>query len=159
MPGPEERLTALGITLPEAVPGRPSVVPLVEVGGFAFVSSRGPSLDADGRRFTGKIGRELTAVEGHRVARLVALNLLATLREELGSLDRVRRIVRVTGMLNVSPGFTAMADVLDGASDLFVEVFGPDAGRHARSVIGAAELPNDYPVALDLVVAIEAPGA
>jgi enamine deaminase RidA (YjgF/YER057c/UK114 family) len=155
MPTPEERLVTLGIQLPAAVPGRPAVEPLVRVGDLVFVSSRGPSLDADGRRFTGKIGRDLTPEEGRHAARLVAINLLATLREELGSLDHVRRVVRVTGMLNVAAGFTAMADVLDGGSELFVEVFGEEAGRHARSVMGAAELPNDYPVALDVIVALE----
>lgn len=153
MPTHEERLAILGIDLPAAVPGRPAVEPLVRVGDLVFVSSRGPSVGIDGRRLTGKIGLDLTPLEGREAARLVAINLLATLREELGSLDQVSRIVRVTGMLNVAPGFTAMADVLDGGSELFVEVFGVEAGRHARSVIGAAELPNDYPVALDVIVA------
>ena len=154
MSSPEARLAELGIELPDPVPGRPSVVPAVEINGLLFVSSRGPALAPDGRRLTGKIGRDLDPAEGRLAARLVALNLLATIRESLGSLDRVARIVRLTGMLNAAPGFTAMADVLDGASDLFVEVYGPEAGMHARSVIGAAELPNDYPVALDVIVAL-----
>jgi len=159
MPTPETRLAQLGIDLPAPVPGRPSVVPAVEIGGLLFVSSRGPAPGPDGRRPSGKVGRELDPAEARAAARLVALNLLATIRESLGSLDRVARVVRVTGMLNVAPGFTAMADVLDGASDLFVEVFGPEAGMHARSVIGAAELPNDYPVALDVIVAVRDAGS
>lgn len=149
----EDRLASLGIVLQPAVPGRLAVEPLVRVGDLVFVSSRGPSLSPEGLRFFGKIGRDVSAEEGRHAARLVALNLLATLREELGSLNEVRRIVRVTGMLNVEAGFTAMADVLDGASEVFVEIFG-EAGRHARSVFGAAELPNDYPVALDLIAAV-----
>ena len=154
MPTPEERLRSLGIRLPEPVPGRPSVTPVVRHGGLAFVSSRGPAADIDGRRFTGKVGRDLTPEEGYRAARLTGLNLLAIVREELGSLDVVARCLRLTGLVNVAPGFTAMAPVLDGCSDLLVEVFGADMGRHARTALGAAELPNDYPVAFDLVLAV-----
>jgi enamine deaminase RidA (YjgF/YER057c/UK114 family) len=150
----EERIVQLGIELPAAVPGRPAVEPAVQVGDLLFVSSRGPAAKADGSRYTGKIGRDLDPAEGRIAARLVALNLVATIRETLGSLDRVTRVVRLTGMLNVAPGFTAMADVLDGGSELFVEVFGEEIGKHARSVIGAAELPNDYPVAFDVIVAV-----
>jgi enamine deaminase RidA (YjgF/YER057c/UK114 family) len=154
MASAEERLIEAGIQLPEPVPGRPAVDPAVTVGNLVFVSSRGPALGPDGRRYTGKIGRDLSPEEGRTAARLVALNLLATLREHLGSLDEVVRVVKVTGMLNCAPGFTAMAEVLDGGSEVFVEVFGLEAGRHARAVIGAAELPNDYPVALDVIVAV-----
>ena len=150
----EERIVELGIMLPEPVPGRPSVAPVARHGDLAFVSSRGPALDDDGRRYAGKIGLHLTPDEGYRAARLTALNLLAILRDEIGSLDRVERCLKVTGLVNVAPGFTAMAPVLDGCSDLLVEVFGPEIGRHARTALGAAELPNDYPVAFDLVVAI-----
>jgi enamine deaminase RidA (YjgF/YER057c/UK114 family) len=156
VPTAEERLVSLGIRLPESVPGRPSVVPVARHGDLAFVSSRGPALDDDGRRYTGKIGRDLTPEEGYRAARLTGLNLLSILRDELGSLDRVARCLKVTGLVNAAPGFTAMAPVLDGCSDLLVEVFGAEIGRHARTALGAAELPNDYPVAFDLVVALDA---
>ena len=156
MPTAEERLASLGITLPAPVPGRPSVVPVARQGALAFVSSRGPVLDDYGRRYIGKVGFDLTPEEGYRAARLTGLNLLAILREELGSLDRVTRCLKLTGLVNAAPGFTAMAPVLDGCSDLLVEVFGPEIGRHARTALGAAELPNDYPVAFDLVVAIDA---
>ncbi len=155
MPAAEERLKALGIRLPDPVPGRPSVVPVARHGSLAFVSSRGPALDDDGRRYTGKIGLDLTPEEGYRAARLTGLNLLAIVREELGSLDLVTRCLRVTGLVNVAPGFTALAPVLDGCSDLLVEVFGPEIGRHARTALGAAELPNDYPVAFDVVLAVD----
>lgn len=154
MPTAEERLVALGIALPVPVPGRPSVVPVARHRDLCFVSSRGPAVDDDGRRFTGKVGLDLTPEEGYRAARLTGLNLLAIIREELGSLDRVERCLKVTGLVNAAPGFTAMAPVLDGCSDLLVEVFGPEIGRHARTALGAAELPNDYPVAFDLVLAI-----
>jgi enamine deaminase RidA (YjgF/YER057c/UK114 family) len=155
LPTAEERLVSLGIALPEPVPGRPSVVPVAREGTLAFVSSRGPALDEDGRRYTGKVGRDVSSEEGYRAARLTGLNLLAILREEIGSLDRVTRCLKVTGLVNAAPGFTAMAPVLDGCSDLLVEVFGPEIGRHARTALGAAELPNDYPVAFDLVVALD----
>ena len=154
MPTAEERLIQLGIRLPEPVPGRPSVVPVARLGSLAFVSSRGPALDDDGRRWIGKVGAQLTPEEGYRAARLTGLNLLAIVREELGSLDLVTRCLKVTGLVNAAPGFTAMAPVLDGCSDLLVEVFGPEIGRHARTALGAAELPNDYPVAFDLVLAV-----
>lgn len=157
MPTAEERLHALGIRLPAPVPGRPSVVPVARHGNLAFVSSRGPALDSDGRRFAGKVGLDLTPAEGYRAARLTGLNLLAIVRDELGSLDRVTRCLRVTGVVNAAPGFTAMAEVLDGCSDLLVEVFGAAIGRHARTAIGAAALPNDYPVAFDIVLAIREP--
>lgn len=155
MPTAEERLASLGIGLPESVPGRPSVAPVVLHGGVAFVSSRGPAVDDDGRRYTGKVGLDLTPEEAYRASRLTGLNLLAILRDELGSLDRVTRCLKVTGLVNAAPGFTAMAPVLDGCSNLLVEVFGPEIGRHARIAMGAAELPNDYPVAFDLVVAVD----
>ena len=153
MPTVEERLVSLGITLPEPVPGRPSVVPVARHGDLAFVSSRGPALDEDGRRWAGKVGADLTPEQAYRAARLTGLNLLAIVREELGSLDAVARCLKLTGIVNAAPGFTAMAPVLDGCSDLLVEVFGPEVGRHARTALGAAELPNDYPVAFDLVLA------
>lgn len=156
MPTAEERLAALGISLPEPVPGRPSVVPVARHGDLAFVSSRGPAVDDDGRGYTGKVGLDLNPDEGYRAARLTGLNLLAILREELGSLDRVTRCLKMTGVVNAAPGFTAIAPVLDGCSDLLVQVFGPEIGRHARTALGAAELPNDYPVAFDLVVAVDA---
>jgi enamine deaminase RidA (YjgF/YER057c/UK114 family) len=151
---PEERLIELAIRLPEPVPGRPSVVPVARHGDLAFVSSRGPAVDENGRRYAGKVGVDLTPEEGYRAARLTGLNLLAIVRQELGTLDAVARCLKLTGIVNAAPGFTAMAPVLDGCSDLLVEVFGPDAGRHARTALGAAELPNDYPVAFDLVLAI-----
>jgi enamine deaminase RidA (YjgF/YER057c/UK114 family) len=154
VPTVEDRLAALGIALPEPVPGRPSVVPVACHGDLAFVSSRGPAVEDDGHRYTGKVGRDLSPEEAYRAARLAGLNLLAILRDELGSLDRVTRCLRLTGLVNAAPGFVAMAPVLDGCSDLLVEVFGPEIGRHARTALGAAELPNDYPVAFDLVVAI-----
>ncbi len=156
MPTAEERLAALGIILSEPVPGRPSVVPVARYGDLAFVSSRGPTVDDDGRRYTGRVGLDRSSEEAYRAARLTGLNLLAILRAELGSLDRVTRCLKVTGLVNGAPGFTATAAVLDGCSDLLVEVFGPEIGRHARTAPGVAELPNDYPVAFDLVVAVNA---
>jgi len=103
---------------------------------------------------TGKVGTDLDLDDARRAARLVALNLLATLRRELGSLDAVRRVVKVLGMVNCSPGFNQMPAVIDGCSDLLVAVFGDEIGRHARSAVGMAELPFGIPVEIEMVVEV-----
>jgi enamine deaminase RidA (YjgF/YER057c/UK114 family) len=103
---------------------------------------------------TGKVGRDLSVEEAAAAARTTGLSLLATMRAELGDLDRVRRIVKVFGMVNVAPGFNRTPAVIDGCSDLLVEVFG-DAGRHTRSAVGLAELPFDIAVEIELVAAVD----
>ncbi|HMC08298.1 MAG TPA: RidA family protein, partial [Actinomycetota bacterium] len=108
----------------------------------------------DGRWVTGKVGTDLDLDDARRAARLVALNLLATVRRELGSLDAVRRVVKVLGMVNCSPGFNQMPAVIDGCSDLLVAVFGDEIGRHARSTVGMAELPFGIPVEIEMVVEV-----
>jgi enamine deaminase RidA (YjgF/YER057c/UK114 family) len=97
----------------------------------------------------GKIGRDLTLAEGRAAARLAALSILATLQAELGSLDRIARIIRIFGMVNVAPGFTQTPAVLDGCSDVLVDIFG-DAGRHTRCAVGLAELPVDIAVEIEM---------
>jgi enamine deaminase RidA (YjgF/YER057c/UK114 family) len=103
----------------------------------------------------GKVGADLTVAEGQRAARMTALSILATLNAELGDLDRIQRVVKVFGMVNVAPGFDQMPAVIDGCSDLLVEVFG-DAGRHTRSAVGLAELPFGIAVEIELIAQLRA---
>lgn len=150
----EDRLQALGLRLPPAVHARPTIVLAQRAGDLVFLSGRGPTGAPGGERYSGKVGRDLDPGAAKAAARLVGLNLLAGLQAELGSLDAVTQCVKVTGIVNCAPGFTAIGDVVDGCSELLLEVFGPRVGRHARTTLGAAELPNDYAVAIDLIVAV-----
>jgi enamine deaminase RidA (YjgF/YER057c/UK114 family) len=134
--GAEARLVELGIELPEVRPPVANYLPAVRTGSLLFVSGHGP-MRGDGTLIQGKLGRELDVPAGREAARDVGLNLLATMRRELGSLDEVARIVKLLGMVNSAPGFNQMPAVVDGCSDLLVEVFG-DAGRHGRSAVGMA---------------------
>ena len=150
---PEARLKALGIELPTLPTPVASYLETVRTGNLVFISGQGPV--AGGKAtVTGKLGAELTEEEGYLIARAAALDALAALRSEIGSLDRVRRVVKVVGWVNSAPGFTRQPWVLDGASDLIVEVFGP-AGRHARTAVSANELPLDLPVDIEFVVEVE----
>lgn len=150
----EDRLKELGIELPPAAQPVANYVPAKRVGSLLFVAGHGPARDKQGVRPTGKVGRELTIEEGYQAARSAGLSILATLRAELGSLDRVRQVVKVLGMVNCAPGFDQTPPVINGFSDLFVEVFG-EAGRHARSAVGMAELPASIPVEIEIVVEVE----
>lgn len=153
--GVEDRLKELGITLPEPTQPIANYVPAKRCGNLLFVSGHGPARDQNGKRPTGKVGRDLTLDEGYEAARLVGLNVLATLRAQLGSLDRVKQVVKVLGMVNCAPGFNQTPRVINGFSDLIVQVFGEEAGRHARSAVGMAELPNDIPVEVEMIVEVE----
>lgn len=152
--GPDARLAALGLSLPVLSPPRGHYVRARREGDTLYLAGHGPAPDADGRRPTGRVGSDLTPEAGYAAARSAGLALLATMRAELGSLDRVRAILRVFGMVNVAPGFDATPPVIDGCSDLFIEVFGPEVGRHARSAIGVAALPYGLPVEIEAVVAL-----
>lgn len=146
----EERLKELGVELPRASTPGANYVPWVRSGALLFLTGQLPQWNGE-RRFIGKLGREFQIVEGQQAARLCALNLLAHLREALdGDLDRVVRCVRVGGYVNALPDFTAPSQVINGASDLIVEVFG-GAGRHARTAIGVAVLPYDVATEVDAV--------
>jgi enamine deaminase RidA (YjgF/YER057c/UK114 family) len=125
-------------------------------GEHAFVSGHGP-VHADGTlaRPFGKLGRELTVEQGYKAARLTALAILGNLERELGDLDRIRAWTRVFGMVNSAPGFNQQPLVINGFSDLIIELFGSDRGAHARSAVGMAELPFDLPVEIEAVVEIE----
>jgi enamine deaminase RidA (YjgF/YER057c/UK114 family) len=152
----ERRLAELGIALPDvfaAPPGLEIKFDLVRViGDTAYVSGHGPM---DGARplLQGKVGGELTPEQGYEAARMTALSILATLKAELGELDRVRTWVKALGLVNCAPGFTNTPAVINGFSDLILELWG-EAGRHARSAIGAAELPFDIPVEIEAIVQV-----
>jgi enamine deaminase RidA (YjgF/YER057c/UK114 family) len=147
--GAEARLKELGLELPS--PPRPvaSYVTAVRSGNLLFLSGHGPV--RDGRVVHhGRLGRDLTIEQGQEAARLTGLNLLATAREALGSLDRVRRVVKVLGMVQCTDDFTDHPKVINGFSDLMVEVFG-DAGRHARSAVGMGSLPFATAVEIEMI--------
>jgi enamine deaminase RidA (YjgF/YER057c/UK114 family) len=150
---PEARLVSLGITLPPAPPPVATYVNAVRTGNLVYLSGKGP-LDEEGRRPTGRVGVEFTVEEGYRLARSTGLALLAALRAELGTLDRVRRVVKVLGMVAAPPEFGDHPKVINGCSDLLVEVFG-EAGRHARSAVGVSSLPFVTPVEIELIVEVE----
>ena len=156
----EERLSQLGLALPGPVIAPAGVVLPFRfvrvVGTRAFVSGHGPqNLDGTVAAPFGKLGRELNVTQGYAAARLTALSILGSLKRELGDLDRVRAWGRVFGMVNSAPGFNQQPSVINGFSDLIIELYGPEAGAHARSAVGMAELPFDIPVEIEAEVALE----
>jgi enamine deaminase RidA (YjgF/YER057c/UK114 family) len=157
----EARLQALGLALPPPiVPPAGVVLPFSAVrfgsGGRVFVSGHGPqNPDGSVNGLTGKLGRELTTEQGYEMARLCALSLLGSLQRALGDLDRVRQWNRVFGMVNSAPGFNRQPSVINGFSDLILELYGPERGAHARSAVGMAELPFDIPVEVEAEIEVE----
>ena len=156
MPGTiDARLDELGITLPESSPPTANYVNWRVAGNMLYLAGNNP-LDLDGNLKTGKLGRDMTTRDGYEAARLVGLNLLAAARAALGgNLDRVVRVVKVYGMVNAMPHFAEHPGVVNGCSDLFVEVFGEDRGGHARSAIGMESLPFGMCVEIEAVFEIE----
>jgi enamine deaminase RidA (YjgF/YER057c/UK114 family) len=150
---PERRLVELGIELPPAPKPMGNYVPGVRVGALLFMSGVGPRRP-DGTMIAGKLGADVDVQLGREAARLVGLNMLANIRAVLGSLDRVERVVKTLGMVNSAPGFEAQPKVIDGFSDLFVEVFGPDRGRGARSAVGMASLPSQIAVEVEMILQV-----
>ena len=148
----DAKLAELGITLPPAPKPVATYIPAVRVGDLIFLSGTGPFKDGQ-IAFAGKLGRDLTVEQGYEAARLTLLNALAMVRQELGSLDRVVRIVRLTGHVASAEGFTQQPAVINGASDLLVRIFG-EAGRHARLALGAAELPLNMCIELELILQV-----
>jgi enamine deaminase RidA (YjgF/YER057c/UK114 family) len=148
----DARLSELSITLPPAPKPVAAYIPAVRAGDLLFLSGTGPFKDGQ-IAFTGKLGKDLTVEQGYEAARLTLLNALAMVRQELGTLDRVVRIVRVTGHVASAEGFTQQPAVINGASDLLVQIFG-EAGRHARLALGAAELPLNMAIELELIVQV-----
>ena len=149
----EARLKELGIVLPELGEPVANYLPYRLAGNILYLAGQGPR-DANGKQLTGKLGVDISVEEGYRRARLVGLGLLAAMRDALGSLDRVDFIVKLLGMVNAAPDFNDSPKVINGCSDLFVEVFG-DAGRHARSAVGNVMLPNQISVEIEGIVAVK----
>jgi enamine deaminase RidA (YjgF/YER057c/UK114 family) len=150
----EGRIKELGITLPDPPKPGGNYVPAVRVGNLLFLSGHGPSRVEGKPSARGKVGRDLSTEDGYKVAREVGVNLLGTARATLGSLDKVKRIVKVLGMVNSAEGFGEQPKVINGFSDLMVEVFG-EQGRHARSAVGMAELPSGIPVEIEMILEVE----
>ncbi len=146
----EQKLTQLGFELPAPPKPVANYVPVVRTGDLLFLSGVLPSRDGQ-LIMTGKLGQNLSIDQGMEAARVAVLNGLSIIRQEAGSLDRVKRIVKMVGHIASAPGFTDQPQVLNGASDLLVSLFG-DAGRHARVAVGAAELPRQAPVEIELIV-------
>ncbi|HTW03350.1 MAG TPA: RidA family protein [Streptosporangiaceae bacterium] len=148
-----DRLESLGIALPPPFPPAGNYLACVIDEGLVHVGGHGPV--AGDQMMRGKVGGDLTLDQGREAARMTALSILATLQAELGDLDRIERFIKVFGMVNVAPGFDRTPAVIDGCSDLLVEVFG-DAGRHTRSAVGLAELPFGIAVEIELVARLRA---
>jgi enamine deaminase RidA (YjgF/YER057c/UK114 family) len=149
----EARLKELGLVLPVLPKPVANYLPYRLAGNILYLAGQGPR-DANGAALIGKLGAEISIDEGYRRARLVGLGLLAAMRDALGSLDRVDFIVKLLGMVNAVPDFNDSPKVINGCSDLFVEVFG-DAGRHARSAVGNVMLPNQISVEIEGIVAVK----
>jgi enamine deaminase RidA (YjgF/YER057c/UK114 family) len=164
----------MGIELPGLQPAVGNYLSAKRDGAFVFVSGHGPVRvdrsgvitgkssreisvqDALGAIVQGKVDGEVSVPDAREAARLTTLFLLSALRAEIGSLDRVRSVLKVFGMVNCSPGFTNTPAVIDGCSDFLVDVFGEEVGRHARSAVGMAELPLNIPVEIEMIVTVEA---
>ncbi len=146
----EDKIRAMSHSLPAPFEfPNPNRTGCVVVGSIVYVSGHGRNLSGPGVKSVGKVGRDLTLEEGYAAARAVALSMLASLKQELCDLDRIKRVIRLFGMVNVAPGFDRMPQVIDGASDFFYELFGPQFGKHARSAVGMAELPHGIPVEIN----------
>jgi enamine deaminase RidA (YjgF/YER057c/UK114 family) len=152
MSTPEERIRELGMELPEVVPPVASYVPTARTGALVYTAGQVPLVKGE-FGVTGKVGAEVGAEEAAKQARICALNCVAALKAEVGELSRVVRIVKVVGFVASAPDFHGQPEVINGASDLLVEVFG-DAGRHARSAVGVAVLPRDVPVEVELIAEV-----
>lgn len=149
----EARLEELGIELPEATAPVATYVNAVRTGNLLFLSGKGPNRP-DGTQVQGKLGSDLTVEEGYEAARLTGIQLLAAMKDDLGDLNRVKRVVKALGMVNSAPDFAEQPAVINGFSDLMVEVFGVK-GRHARSAVGMGALPGNIAVEIELIVEIE----
>ena len=150
---PEEALARLGLELPPLQQPVANYVSAVQTGNLLFLAGAGPAVPPGGTQLVGKLGRDLSVEEGYEAARSVGLVQIARLKDELGELSRVVRIVKLLAMVNSTPDFNDHPTVINGCSDLLVEVFG-DAGRHARSAVGMANLPFGIPVEIEMIVEV-----
>ncbi|MHA1559859.1 MAG: RidA family protein [Alphaproteobacteria bacterium] len=153
MNSPEERLATIGVILPDPGPSMANYVPALISDGYLFISGQLP-LGPNGVEFVGKLGRDLDIADGRAAARLSAINILAQAKAALGELSRVRQVARLVGYINGIDSFAEPHKVLDGASDLIVDVFG-EVGKHSRSVLVAANLPLNAATLIDAIISIE----
>lgn len=149
---PEARLTELGITLPTPPQPVANYVNGVQAGKLIFLAGKGPKYP-DGRELRGKVGKEVSIEEGYDGARMTAINQMAVLKQMLGDLSKVKRVVKVLGMVNCDPDFVEQPKVINGFSDLIVDVFG-ERGKHARAAVGMASLPRGQSVEIEMIVEI-----
>ena len=149
----ENRIKMLGLELPEVPRPVANYVPAVKTGQYVFTSGQGPLVKGQ-LRAKGKVGGDLTLEEGYECARITALNCLAAIKSVIDDLDRVKQIVRVTGFVNSAPGFQDQSKVLNGVSDLLVNIFG-ERGKHSRLALGTNELPLGMPVEVEMIVEIQ----
>jgi enamine deaminase RidA (YjgF/YER057c/UK114 family) len=150
---PEAKLKEMGIELPSPVTPEANYIKAVRTDNLIFLAGHDPRRP-DGTLITGKLGQNLSLEQGYEAARWTAVNLLASLKKELGDLDKIRRIVKLLAMVNCTPDFYDQPKVINGASDLLVEVFGP-AGKHARSAVGMNALPGNIAVEIEMIVEVE----
>ena len=151
---PEQNFAALGFSLPPAPVPMGVYKPCMEDGKYLYVSGHGPIRD-DSTLITGRVGQELDAEEGKLAARQAGLAILATVRWHLGSLDRIRRVIKTLGMVNCTPEFGRQPYVINGCSELFAQVWGPDLGVGVRSAVGMGSLPNNIPVEIEVSFEIQ----
>lgn len=149
----EARLAELGVTLPVPVAPQANYVPVVRTGNLLFIAGQIP-IGPNGIEYVGKVGAEFSVEEGAACARLCAINILAQTKAAIGDLDKVVRVVKLTGMINSTPDFTQQSQVVNGCSDFIVEVFG-DKGRHARTSVSVASLPFGVAVEVEAVIEVE----
>ncbi len=150
---PENRIKELGIRLTEPAAPTANFLKAVRIGNIIYLSGHGPD-KPEGGQVTGKLGSDLTIEQGQEAARLVGISLLSSLKKEIGNLNKVKRIVKVLGMVNAVPTFTNHSQVINGFSDLMVQIFGEN-GKHARSAVGLSSLPANIPVEIEMIVELK----
>lgn len=150
---PEQKMTAMGLRLPAMSKPMANYVRYVQTGNLIFLAGHGPTR-ADGSQITGKLGKDMSIEQGYDAAKVTALNLLATLKEAVGDLSKVKRIVKVNGYVNSTPEFIDHPKVINGCSDLLVALFG-EKGKHARAAMGMVALPSNIAVEIEMVVEVE----
>ncbi len=149
---PEQKMAELGLEYREVPLGNGALIPWVQIGDLLYMSGRTP--DRTGKAWNGQVGKEYTAEEGYEAAREVAWSQLCAAKSALGELSRIKRVVKVLGMVNSAPGFGDQPKVINGFSELLVAVFG-ESGRHARSAVGMAGLPGNVPVEVEVIFQVE----
>jgi len=152
-PDVEKKLTALGVTIPKKNPSKGNILSAVRVGNLVYLSGHGPDKPGGGQ-ILGKVGDNLSVEQGKEAAKLCGVALLAALKNEIGDLNKVKRVVKVLGLVNSTPTLTQQPQVINGFTDFMVEVFG-ESGKHARSAIGVASLPSGIAVEIEMIVEVE----